>query len=140
MITSIILKEERKKNCKKKLFLIFKIPIIYFLPIAKINNSSKISTYANFGHLMQSLDSLSYICNKIKIRRVFGSTNDLMNISFLKKVQTMWYQKKKLLIKKCIFMSHEHVEGLIETNANKKRIQKLHIPINFHNVARSFIY
>ena len=54
MITSIILKEERKKNCKKKLFLIFKIPIIYFLPITKIYNSSKNSTYANFGHFMQS--------------------------------------------------------------------------------------
>ena len=55
MITSIILKEERKKIVKKKLVLIFKIPIIDFLPITKINNSSKISTYANFGHLMQSV-------------------------------------------------------------------------------------
>ena len=50
MITSIILKEEQEK----KMFLIFKIPVIYFLPITKINNSSKFSTYANFGHLMQS--------------------------------------------------------------------------------------
>ena len=67
MITSIILKEERKKNCKKKLFLIFKIPIIYFLPITKINNSSKISTCANFGHLMQSNDQqLRTVSNKKK--------------------------------------------------------------------------
>ena len=61
MITPIILKEERKNNCKKKLFLIFKIPIIYFLPIAKINNSSKNFTYANFGHLMQSVTQILVI-------------------------------------------------------------------------------
>ena len=55
MITKIILKEERNKVCKKKKKLNFKIPIIYFLPITKNNNSSKFSTYANFGHLMQSI-------------------------------------------------------------------------------------
>ena len=55
MITKIILKEEQNKVCKKKRKkLIFKIPILYFLPIPKNNNSSKFSTYANFGHLKMS--------------------------------------------------------------------------------------
>ena len=80
MITKIILKGERNKVCKKKKKKwIFKIPIIYFLPITKINNSSKISTYANFGHLMQSWGKeggarnlgkethIYYLCQKNKV-------------------------------------------------------------------------
>ena len=41
MTTKIILKCERNKVCKKKLFLIFKIPLTYFLPITKKNIPEK---------------------------------------------------------------------------------------------------
>ena len=96
MITSIILKEERKKNCKKKLFLIFKIPIIYFLPITKNNNSSKISTYANFGHLMQSdeahhpkpnLINLLF-CPKMNISHTIPTYSSFF--VFLSVIETRW--------------------------------------------------
>ena len=39
MITEIILKLEQNKVCERNLFLIFKIPITYFLPITKKNIS-----------------------------------------------------------------------------------------------------
>ena len=35
MITNIILKGERNKVSEKNIFLIFKIPLTYFLPITK---------------------------------------------------------------------------------------------------------
>ena len=53
MISCIIFEGRTKKNCKKNIFIV-KIPKIYFLPITNIYNSSKISTFGNFGHLMQS--------------------------------------------------------------------------------------
>ena len=37
MVTNIILKGERNKVCEKKIFLIFKILLTYFLPITKKN-------------------------------------------------------------------------------------------------------
>ena len=67
MITNMILKGEQNKVCVKK--IIFKIPLINFLPIAKKKHSGNFSTYKDFGHLNLSFKHILRFLSQLSLPR-----------------------------------------------------------------------